>query len=997
MVFCRTLRALLVLACTLRCLSASAEEEPNPLQQSESCQRAGQLVVDSIDGTTTDSGYRSLLAQLRTSIDGFVAEHGETTETSLHCLDAFGGVLLRLGEYVRASEVYRRAAAIATQNFGPEDGGTQTLKGNLAVALYSTQLFDEAARLGEEILAQREQFAGTPNAHKLGITLINLALAESARGELTRARELAERALRTAEQSIPATDGRMGTLLHDYAIVLDRAGLRSAAQEYFEKALHIRFAMDDRASAIESLASLAASFSDVGRFEESDLRYREAYTLADRILPPLHPVRAEIARSWCRVLNVLGKNAESLERCDLALALLKTRGEQGGVEALRTEVNRGITLGLLGRKPEAIQTLRQAGDGLRESLGSNNPEVVEATRALGVTLVDAGLFDEGEELLARSFREQTELLGGAHPDVVLAEGEYGVVLAIQGKWREAESVLKDYASKTETMRRLYGRDERTSIGVFSRFASTRMFLAKLLVVEGRCEEAFDWMETSKARSMMDRIVERAAVGTANATIRERVSALEQARARLYVEHARAGGDGARQTEMDGRLRAINGEITALGRATLERPGWSTSPDTPAQRLMRKDVPSDTAIASFGLVDNEVLVVTYRKQIGFRCTSLGNWSGLNETVLATRVLQSSVGGLPGLMAGSASTPAQRLLKTGTRSFAVQPRAVPIPDGASVVTSGDSVLDSVGSDLMGWVVASVGDADRLIVSADGILRLLALDALTIKGRALIADYSISHVPSFMRFLPSGGRAHHSTAASRMIVFGDPIYEQLQSAASSADSFRTAAMIVRGADEAATGWAPLPASAREVRALTGLFKLVGGKTLFARGAASAANLRMLNESGALRKARYVVFSTHAVADLAAPELSSIVLSIPKGRPPREAYFTAAEVATLALDSEMVFFSACETGYGRVVSGEGVLGLSVGALVAGSRSTVHTLWSVVDAASADFTSRFFGAVRRGTSPPEALTATKRDFIKDPKRRAPAYWAPYVLVQLPD
>jgi len=81
-------------------------------------------------------------------------------------------------------------------------------------------------------------------------------------------------------------------------------------------------------------------------------------------------------------------------------------------------------------------------------------------------------------------------------------------------------------------------------------------------------------------------------------------------------------------------------------------------------------------------------------------------------------------------------------------------------------------------------------------------------------------------------------------------------------------------------------------------------------------------------------------------------------------------------------------------VVSGEGVLSLSSAALVAGAHATVHTLWRVVDSASAQFTKRFFTELQKGTPPAEALTRTKRAFARDPRLASPAYWAPYILVQ---
>jgi tetratricopeptide (TPR) repeat protein len=847
------------------------------------------------------------------------------------------------------------------------------------------------------VLGRREQFANTPHAPKLAITLINLAMIQSARAEFTIAHELAERGWHLAQESMPASDPRMGTILHDYALVLDTVGQRSLAQQYFEQALEARLKAGDTASAVDSLASLAASFYDVGRFVESEDRYEQAGALAQQQLPPLHPVRAEIERSWCRVLTSVGKITESLAKCDEALAILTARADEDHTEIFRTQVNRGMALALLGRSDEATNALRLAVHGLRETLPPHAPEVLQAVRALGVTLVNSQHLDEGAALLAASFRESRAALGDAHPDVVLAEGEYGVVLAIQGHLPEAESVLKDYAAKTEIMRRLYGRDDRTTVGVFSRFASTRMFLAKLLVVQGRCEEAFDWMETSKARSLIDRVRERASLGGAGAGIRERVSALEQMRAQLYIQRAQIAGDAAQQTHIDGKLRSIANEIDLVAKGLLLSDGAGDAPGTPSHQLIRHGGLMNTALVSFGLVDDEVLVVTYRRPAGFQCTTLGNWDHLQDTMQATRALESTPGGVPGLLAGSSRIAAQRLLRTGSRSYAIVPRSAAIPTGASPVTSSDALLGSVGQGLMGWVVKSVRPVQHLVISADGVLSLVALDALQVDGHALVEGYSIAQVVSFAGTPALSGTVQQKSAApNAMILFGDPMYGRATPEQGEKDSIARAALIVRGSpDEGPAIWQRLPASAKEVSALRSRYGLVPGRTLFTRGTATLENVRLLANAHAFERARYLVFSTHAVADLSAPELSSIVLSLPPGRPSRDAYLTAAELATLSLRTELVFFSACETGYGQVAAGEGVLGLSVGALVAGSRKTVHTLWSVIDTATADFTARFFAALQHGSNPQDALTATKRHFEKDPIHRDAAYWAPYVIVEL--
>jgi len=990
---CRLFSALACLiVCVVTCRSV-VSQEANPLERAAPCKLAGERAEQTINGTSKAEIYGTALIELRGIVQAFVVKTGENEESSLHCLNYQGATLLQLGELEEASRVYRQATEIARRNFGDDDDSTLTLQGNLAVALTGIGSLEEADRLERDTLVRRESLDGTPRAHKLAITLLNLAMVESALGAVSKAREFADRGWSLAQKYISVDDRRWGTVLHTYGMVLDQGGLRAEGQRFFEQSLAVRQQNADSEGETESLSSLAASFYDTGRFEEADLRYREAYNLAKQVFPPLHPTTAKIARSYCRELSSIGKLQESLAKCDEALRILEAHGEQSKVEVYLTQINRGVTLGLLGRNSDAIKTLRAAVAGLHAYFPAYSPEMFEGIRSLGVVLVDADQVNEGAVLLATALKEQRALLGDSHPDVVLTQGNYGVVLAMQGKLREAESELSDYAKKADTIRRLYGRDGRTIRGVFSRFAATRMFLAKLLVAEGRCQDAFDWMEETKARSLRDRIREHASIGGATAEDRSLFASLEQARTRLYLERARNVGNGAKQTEIDIRLREIDEKQGKIITKVHER-SQVVGAEAPSAAMIRSGIDGDSTIGSFALVDNEVLVTSYRQDIGFRCTSLGQWSGLDETIWATHAVQSSVSGIPGLMAGTSSTPASRVIRTGARSFVLIPRAASIPQGATIVNSTADLLSMVGRELLSWLIRQADTTHRLVLSPDGILSLVAFDALVLDGKFLVNRFSVSEVDSYA---PSAAEGKHESSSKNrqgMIAFGDPIYSTSGIASTTADSVSRASSLIRGSIDATANWAKLPASAIELRALSSLYNLIPSKTLFTRESADAQTLKALDRSGSLAKAQFLVFSAHAFADVNDPELSSVVLSVPPGGTPRDAYLTATDIASLNLNSDLVFFSACETGFGQVVSGEGVLSLSSAALVAGSRSTVHTLWSIVDSSSAEFTKRFFAGMRNGLTPEQALNKTKRAFIRERDHSSPAYWAAYVLME---
>ncbi len=90
-----------------------------------------------------------------------------------------------------------------------------------------------------------------------------------------------------------------------------------------------------------------------------------------------------------------------------------------------------------------------------------------------------------------------------------------------------------------------------------------------------------------------------------------------------------------------------------------------------------------------------------------------------------------------------------------------------------------------------------------------------------------------------------------------------------------------------------------------------------------------------------------------------------------------------------ELLVLSACETAAGDKRAALGLAGIAVRA---GARSTLATLWSVNDAATAEVMSQFYGELAK-TTKAEALRRAQLTLIQEPSYQHPIYWAPYVLL----
>ena len=106
-------------------------------------------------------------------------------------------------------------------------------------------------------------------------------------------------------------------------------------------------------------------------------------------------------------------------------------------------------------------------------------------------------------------------------------------------------------------------------------------------------------------------------------------------------------------------------------------------------------------------------------------------------------------------------------------------------------------------------------------------------------------------------------------------------------------------------------------------------------------------------------------------------------------------SEVMRLKLNADLVTLSACRTGLGQLLSGEGIIGLTRAFLYAGSESVVVSLWNVNDIATASLMKVFYKKLQQGLRKDDALRQAKLELLRGPQQawRHPYYWAPFVLV----
>lgn len=135
----------------------------------------------------------------------------------------------------------------------------------------------------------------------------------------------------------------------------------------------------------------------------------------------------------------------------------------------------------------------------------------------------------------------------------------------------------------------------------------------------------------------------------------------------------------------------------------------------------------------------------------------------------------------------------------------------------------------------------------------------------------------------------------------------------------------------------------------------------------------------------------ATHAVTDDKNPLNSKLVFSPSTSD---DGYLHAYELYGLNLNADLVVLSACNTGYGKLRSGEGIVSLARGFAYAGCPSLVMTLWQVNDRSTSKLITYFYEELSKGEKKSEALRKAKLRYLQsaDELKSHPLYWAGLVL-----
>jgi CHAT domain-containing protein/uncharacterized protein HemY len=302
-----------------------------------------------------------------------------------------------------------------------------------------------------------------------------------------------------------------------------------------------------------------------------------------------------------------------------------------------------------------------------------------------------------------------------------------------------------------------------------------------------------------------------------------------------------------------------------------------------------------------------------------------------------------------------------------------------------------------------VVSQLENKRLLIVADGALQYLPFSALPVKDKnnqlvPLLLQHEIVTSPSTSTLAVLRRETQNRQPASKTLaILADPVFNtddsRLQTRANQNGGTNEESLssnnLARSIQDIGATLDRLPGTRVEAQ---DILKLVPADRTF-QAFDFDANLSQATNPE-LAKYRIIHFATHGILNSQNPELSGIVLSLinPQGET-ENGFLQLEKIYNLNLPAELVVLSACETGLGKEIKGEGIVGLTRGFMYAGTPRVVVSLWSVADEATAELMTKFYqGMLQQDLTPAAALRQAQIALWQEKKWDAPFFWAAFTL-----
>jgi tetratricopeptide (TPR) repeat protein len=897
------------------------------------------------------SNYLLALEKWQAGLDKAL-ELADKHYTSMFLSD-LGVVYNGLGEYTKALKYHRQASIIDDKELD-DKGGKGIDLGNIGVIYWHLGQYDEALKVYQQSLAIAKELGYKEGE---GDNLTNLGLIYFDLGQYPKALQYYQQAL-TIHRKIDDERGK-GIDLGNIGGVYLKLGQHDKARQYYQQSLDTHRKLDYKLGEGIELINLGGVYSDLGQYFETLDYYRQA------------------------------------------LAMFSKIGNKYYISQLLNNI--GLVYWKSGQYPEAKENYQQA-LAIAKEIRDKSVEGIGLTN-LGVLYQNLGQYDQAKT----HFKDSLTIFESLKSldDLWKAQGGLAYTEVHLNQPQDAIHHLEQALDIIEQLRASLTGDIEKATGLPARTLKTDFMQNKFVVYDrlislyhdqGDDQKAFETFERKQGRAFLEDM--------AKSGVRRYVD--------LPVEISQK--EATLETQLEA-ARKILGEAAGKGDEAVKQ----------ARELLAT---AETALEVF----KAELKVKYPRYYNLKYPQPVKLPDLQQKVLQEGEL---------LLIYNVREEATDLWLVGKQHFQMFSLSVTEAQVKEKVETfrkwgidrvdtenSQALADSLEKDFTDFTQAShalyqqlfpatlLGEAKpkRLYIVPTSALYELPFEALvtenTDKPHYLLQDYAISYLSSasLLKTLRDAKQQQGTAQRKPLLAFADPVYPT-QDCQPTDDSLLAqqvrdyyALLTGGGLDEKSGCPKKLPSVAQSIIQSLGLKKDFESSTLIKGDDASRYTVLKMNREGRLENSKYVMFSTHGLVPNKITPLIQPALLLSHTTPLEQekdedgemvlkGFLTMGDVFGLSLNTDLVILSACNTGRGETIKGEGTIGLTRAFMYAGTPAVSITLWSIEAGAAKKLNVAWFNRLKDGQPLADSLREAKLEMLdKSGYYRYPYAWAGVVV-----
>ncbi|MGB9616156.1 MAG: tetratricopeptide repeat protein [Desulfomonilaceae bacterium] len=919
-------------------------------------------------------------------------------------LSNMGRICDAKGDYRAALDNYSQSLAIQEQ-IGDVQGQGVTLN-NIGSVYKAWSQYPKALQFYEKSLFFTRKIG---DAKQEAMTLNNIAAVYDDWQQYEKAMHHYEQSLEI-KRRIGDVAGEAATL-NNIGEVHRSWGYYAKALACYEKALELQRQIGDRSGESIDLNNMGLLYYAWGNYAQA-LDYYERSLAISRSIGEL-AAQGKTLNNMAMVFAAWGRHPEALTRFQQALAI---KGSIGDVQGVGVVLHNMAHVHLaMDQHDEAIANLEKA---LELYKGIHVPtHAVQAS--IGEVYLDLGDVPKAEPYLREAgYDSSLGLLALAKADYKAAQKRYEDLLAYAKTNRNAVNLftaytglglvhesLRDYPKAEDYYRKAVEQVEEWRAGLApserENFFSVKTHgfrrtdpydgLARVLAEMGRFVEALKQSEYTKARFFSEALSRRAhgpltPIGKEaidkESGLHDRLAALTK-----KLQQAVQKGDADAVAAIDGQLRQEKSKLEAhITRLREDYPLYAAAKYPQPMDLAQAAVKDDEWIIEYDVTDQGLLIYLLRGRNLVK--------GILKAVPAKEV--------------------EELVRRVRTPMEVVPGKDSVED--KLRSFDFDACSRLADALLGDVLQYIPQGAPVIIVPDGCLGVAPFEMLTLNRKGTVRQGTGFPLVASAEFLGDRNPISYSQSitaltlartvnfkeppAERVLVIADPVFEMKDRRAQEARSATRLAGVesqmyqdlmaaVEDGKVRGVRFGRLPLTGALAAALSRSFPTAcraytgvnANKEAFLKEIAP-----QLNAYG------IVVFATHGYAGPMLPGIQEPVLLFSLVPPGADGYLRLSEVMGLKMNADVVALTACQTGLGKELAGEGVMSMGRAFQFVGARTVLMSLWSVAEQSSVTLVEEFFRQLKDGKGKLQALESA-RNRIRREGYDHPFFWAAFVLV----